>query len=270
MTACEAPRKTCGSASGWRVGGRCPRCRAAHNRDTSARRGLGADQRVAVLGFLRAGRSVDEAAEAVGVKPQLLSHAARVDGELRAALDGMPEVVQVAARRGDWLAALTRTGGAQAAAAKSIGLSLSTVKVWRQDPAFDAVMVALLDWLTTATGKDPRLVKVRVADAQLDAAAAYIEEGATITRAAELVGTSQSTLCLRAQQHERLQAAVEMAKKRPRRGRGRKSGLTAEVAGRLRELWATGATNAEIAAELNVSKATLGKWRAALQLPRKR
>ena len=145
---CAAPRTSCGTPSGWRAGGRCPRCCAAHNRDDTKRRGLTADQRNAALRDLRSGGNTASAAEAAGVSPRSLSQSARTDSELRAALDGAPEAIQVIAPRGDWLAALVRLGGDQKAAALAVGINPSQPNNWRlADPDFDAVVVALLAWV---------------------------------------------------------------------------------------------------------------------------
>lgn len=52
-TTCKAPKASCGTASGWRAGGRCLRCRLAHNNDTSRRRGLTDAERYDFLAALR-------------------------------------------------------------------------------------------------------------------------------------------------------------------------------------------------------------------------
>jgi hypothetical protein len=124
------------------------RCRLAHNHDTARRRGLTSEERSTFLALLRSGKSVEEAAEDAGVAALRLVQTARRDGELRAALDGMPVEVQVAAQRAEFLAALVRCGGNQYWAEAQAGLRHGTVNRWRQnDQEFDRVVVAVLDWL---------------------------------------------------------------------------------------------------------------------------
>lgn len=211
---CKAPSTSCGSASGWRAGGRCPRCRAAHNQDTNQRRGMNSRQREAVLLALRAGATAAAAAEAVGVTDRLLAYTARADGELRAALDGMPVAAQALARRADWLAALTRLGGDQKAAAHAIGVDPSLPKRWRrEEPAFDAAVVALLAWITEAGGRR-RGQGARVDEDRLDDAAGHLEQGASIAEAARLTGMAAVTLRSRSSDSRRLTAALKARRER--------------------------------------------------------
>lgn len=208
---CAAPRTSCGTPSGWRAGGRCPRCRAAHNQDVNKWRGLSSKKRGLVLAALRAGADAATAAEAAGVNERLLAHTARTDGELRAALDGLPVSVQAIARRADWLAALTRLGGDQKAAAHAIGITPSQPKKWRwEDPAFDAVVVALLAWITKGGARRNRVA--RIDGRMLDEAAAHLEQGASIAEAARLAGMASATLRKRASDSPRLTAALEARK----------------------------------------------------------
>ncbi|THA29227.1 hypothetical protein E6R18_25310 [Streptomyces sp. A1277] len=218
---CDAPRTSCGTPSGWRAGGRCPGCRAAKNRDDAKRRGLTDEQRNLALRSLRSGGTAASAAEAAGVSPQSLSQAARADSELRAALDGAPEAIQVIAQRGDWLAALVRSGGDQKAAALAIGINPNTPNSWRQrDPEFDAVVMAMLAWIDTAGA---RTVRRRRADgrnqgvtiAELDEAASYLESGATISEASRRTGMAGPTLIKRAADSHRLSAALAARTRQP-------------------------------------------------------
>ncbi|MGW0493535.1 hypothetical protein [Streptomyces olivaceus] len=113
--------------------------------------------------------------------------------------------VQVAAQRAEFLAALVRCGANKTLAEAQAGLSPGTVKNWqRDDPGFDAVVVAVGKWL--------------------DATSARYQRRAGPTRADEK---------------------------------------------RLREMWAAGAPVHEIAAELGVNRATIGKWRKKLGLPQR-
>ncbi|WP_371793059.1 hypothetical protein OG285_32535 [Streptomyces sp. NBC_01471] len=154
------------------------------------------------------------------MSPQSLSQAARADGELRAALDGMPQAVQVIARSWDWLAALTRLGGDQKAAAQAIGIHPSMPHSWRHaDPEFDAVVVAVLAWISTANARLVKRHRVNgpsrpVTLDQLDAAAAHLEQGASVAAASRLAQVSRQTLFNRAADSPRLSAALKA------RGRG--------------------------------------------------
>lgn len=266
---CKAPRAVCGSASGWRVGGRCPRCRAAHNEDDRSRRGLSEAQRNAALSALRAGGSASDAANAAGVTQQSLSQSARADSELRAALDGMPEPVQAMARRADWIAALVRLGGDQTSASHAVGLPVSKARSWRQnDPDFDAVVVALLAWIEARTDR-PIQNRRRIPDRELDMAAAQLEAGVSVREASRRAGISSATLIARSEDHERLRAALKAAREDPMVRR--RNGMSKESVGRLPELWMTpGMTVAQIGEELGVSGITVRTWSRKLGLPPRR
>lgn len=88
---CVAADRWCGTATGWRGGGRCPRCRDAHNTQTrDMRRGWSQiDQRTwhAVLLSLRNGRTLADAAARHGLTPAALFGQARVHLERREQLD---------------------------------------------------------------------------------------------------------------------------------------------------------------------------------------
>ncbi|MCX4451628.1 hypothetical protein [Streptomyces sp. NBC_01789] len=165
-----------------------------------------------VLAALRAGASATAAAEAVGVSERLLATTARADGELRAALDGRPVAVQAIARRADWLTALTRLGGDQTAAAYAIGITPSQPKKWRwEDPAFDAVVVALLAWIAKGGVRRNRVLPVD--EQRLEKAADHLEQGASIADAARLTGMAAATLRKRAPDCPRLAAALAARKR---------------------------------------------------------
>ncbi|GAA4823993.1 hypothetical protein [Streptomyces ziwulingensis] len=130
------------------------RCRLAHNQDTSRGRGLDQAARRSFLAVLNGGGTVEDAAEIAGVTVRSLAQAARRDGELRAALDGMPVDVQFAARRAEALAALVRCGGNQSMAEVQAGLRAREISMWRHSDAdFDAVVAALQAWLRATAGK---------------------------------------------------------------------------------------------------------------------
>ncbi|MFD7867820.1 hypothetical protein [Streptomyces sp. NPDC059783] len=168
-----------------------------------------------MLRSLRAGGTATSAAEAAGISPQSLSQAARSDSELRAALDGAPEAIQVIAPRGDWLAALVRLGGDQKAAALAVGINPNQPNNWRQrDPKFNAAVVALLTWIQEAGVRPVRARRLDgrkwgVTVTELDEAAGHLERGASIVTAARLVGVSRQTLPDRAADSPRLAAALE-------------------------------------------------------------
>ena len=257
---CKAQGKSCGTAAGWRYGGRCWRCRAAHKAENNRYRGLREGERDTVLSLLRSGHTAQEAADAIGKTPATLSGAAARDSELRAALDGQPEEYQYAARMGDYLAALTRTGGNRTQAADTAGIPRQTVQGWRVSSAAfvvaeDAVLALIKD-----VGITPR---IKVTDAMIDRAIALLEDGATLEQAATSAGTTVSTLYYRARSHERLRTILET---RPRRGGT--SGLTAEVEQRLRELWEDAdLSGRDIAQRLGVSYSTVTSWKRKLGLP---
>ncbi|MFE2911386.1 hypothetical protein [Kitasatospora indigofera] len=89
---CQASARTCGTAAGWRTGGRCPRCRTAHNQDTAARRRRAtlAALPPGALRVLRAevttGADITAAAAAAGIHPRTARAIADNDPDLRAAL----------------------------------------------------------------------------------------------------------------------------------------------------------------------------------------
>lgn len=263
MTAapCAAPKVTCGTPSGWRAGGRCVRCRLAHNHDTTSRRGLANQERYTFLTMLRSGKTVEEAAEDAGVTTNTLVQAARRDGELRAALDGMPVEVQTAARRAEWLAALVRCGGNQRLAEVQAGLSRNTVHNWRQsDPEFDAVVVAILTWLGAATGR-PRISRVgrsrkpqvRLSQKDLERLRELWADGVTGDEIAAELGVNRGTV-------NRWRKELGLPERQ-------QNNLMARSADRFREMWMEGATYTEIRTALGISDPTISSWRKQLGLP---
>ncbi|MGP4114646.1 hypothetical protein ACTWP5_27520 [Streptomyces sp. 4N509B] len=216
-----------------------------------------------MLSLLRFGRTIDQAAAAVGTTVRALAAAATVDGELRTALDGLPVEVQRAARLGDYLAALTRTGGDRDLAATVCGMTRAMVEGYRYDQeTFATAEAAVL----AMVGASPP-AKARVTDAQLDEVARLLEGGASIAKAAEAAGVGHPTnLRVYAKRHPRLAAAlpprkdwpIKTAKKSPERF------------ARLRELWADKTLSyQEIADDLGVSVSSVRLWAAELGLPRR-
>ncbi len=133
-----------------------------------------------------------------------LSAAALHDGELRAALDGRPVEQQLLARKGDYLAALTRTGGDPRLAAMAIGVEEEQAVEWLSDSAYADAERAVRVWIAE-TVSGPRQ---QVADEMLDKAADLLRDGMTITAAARAIGVSAATLRNRADGHPRLAAAL--------------------------------------------------------------
>lgn len=255
MTAapCAAPKATCGTPSGWRAGGRCVRCRLAHNHDTSRRRGLTNRERHVFLAALHAGKSVEEAAEEAGVTTGALAQAARRDGELRAALDGMPVGVQAAARRAELLAALVRCGGNQTLAEVQAGLSPGTASNWRQsDREFDAVVVAIRTWLGVAVDR-PRKPYVKMSQKDAERLREMWTDGATGDEIAAELGVDRATV-------SRWRKKLGLP---PRQRHDLMDGLAKE----FQDLWTSGASYSEISAELGISHPTISKWRKDLGLP---
>lgn len=260
---CVAPKKACGTAYGWRKGGRCPRCRTAHNAEANRYRGITPDQRAEVLALLRAGQSPEEAAAAIGKSANSLSAAAGRDGELRAAMDGLPLERQLVARQGDYLAALAHTGGNRTAAVRQLRVSEWSLSNYRQDPLFAEAERAVLAWIENAAPRP----KGKVTAAMLDKVAEALEQGATIAGAARAVGVTTTTLQNHAGRHERLDAAILL-----RSGKvGNTSALTPDAAERLREMWPDRSLSVRrIADRLGVAATTVYNWAKSLDLPSRR
>lgn len=256
---CEAPDTSCGTPSGWRAGGRCRRCRAAHNAETRRYRGVTRKQRDHVLTLLRAGRSVEQAAIAAGVTLAQLQTRAVRDGGLRAALEGGNTEDQAAAEFGDYLQALIQHNGEVQLALTTLNITYPRLAKYREaNAAFRDAEAALLTWLGQRT-----MTRNRMTPAQLDYAAELLRQGMPITQAAREAGTGPGNLRVWAGHHAALKAALP-----PKKFRG-PSKRTAQVEERLRELWATPTSVAHIAAELGVTPQTVGNWVNQLGLPRR-
>lgn len=221
---CEAKHRGCGTRDGWRRGGRCVRCRRAHNRDSRQYRGLSPEERQQVLSVLRAGVDPEEVARAVGRTGRSLQVMSVRDGELRAALDGEPLELQRLARRGDFIGAMIRYGGNQAEAAREIGESTSAVQNWvRDDPQFAAVVKAVMGWVTSDELPSPRS---KVTKAMLDRAVELLDGPHSLAEVSRRVGLSVVTLYRWEERHPPLAAALE--RRRSRRVAETEGGLAAE------------------------------------------
>jgi transposase-like protein len=239
----------------------------AHNAEAGQYRGLTAQQRTEFLTALNSGMTPDDAAKQAGATIQSLAAVAANNGELRAALDGQPVAVQSAARKGDYLAALTRTGGVMEDALLLARLDKQTVAVWRkEDREYASAEDAVLRWLASVrtSARRPRL---RMTDEQLDHAASLLEQGETLRATAKVLGVSSHGLRLASARHARL--ASVMPAPQPQKGqKGRPSGLTTKVEDDIRSLWAVpDITKGAIARQLGVTAPTLREWARSLGLP---
>jgi transposase-like protein len=188
------------------------RCRRAHNRDSRRQRGLSPEERQDVLAALRAGLSHEEAAGTVGRNARALQVMSVRDGELRAAMDGEPLVLQRLSRRGDFIGAMIRYGGNQSEAAREIGESESVTHQWvATDPQFAAVVNAVVEWVTSTELPSPR---GKVTEAALDQAIGLLGKNLTVTEVSRRVGLSVQTLDRWGKRHAPLGEAL--AKRRGR------------------------------------------------------
>lgn len=232
---CDKGGPYCGTPNGWRRGGRCRRCRTAHNADLRKRRGLTPEQRAHFLRLLRAGQSTHEAAASAGVPAGKVAAASSLDGELRAALDGYPQAIQRAARLGDYLAALTRTGGDVNLAVRisAVGTTAALYSYRKRDPLFNSAEKAVLVWIDQAT----QHTRSRVSDELLDQAARMLEDDPTVAlqSVADTIGVADATSIRHAaSRHERLRAALPAPGVR---NRVWTSKFTPEKDQLLREMW---------------------------------
>ncbi|MFF1284327.1 hypothetical protein ACFVY4_26745 [Streptomyces sp. NPDC058299] len=236
----------------------------AHNAETNRYRGLSTKQREGFLDGLNAGLSPDDAAEQVGVTVSSLAVAAAYDGQLRAALNGQPVAVQRAARKGDLLAALTRTGGIMQDALLLVGIDKGEVEAWRkEDPQYASAEDAVMRWL--ASVRPANRQRSRLTDEELDRAAALLEEGAAVEAAARAVNVTGTGLRYASARHARLAAALPPL--RESKSRGRASKMTPRVEGEVRRMWADpDLSKAAIARQLDVRPETLSRWAARLGL----
>lgn len=260
---CTRTGLDCGTTTGWRKGGRCPDCRAAHNADTNRRRGIGkpsdTDRRI-ILARLRQGDTPEQAAAAVGRTPLSINRAASTDSELRLALNGAPLEAQRAARMGDYLAALTRHNGAQNKAAAETNTS-SMMAGWRRNPDFAAAEQAVirLSQYAKIPGRN------RVSYDMLDRAADVLAAGGTLTEAARAIGVTPQTLRNGGTRLPRLAALLPPERRSPRRKR------TPQHDELLRQLWDDpSVTVADICERLDVHPMTVRAWATDLGLPNRR
>ncbi|MFE3429859.1 hypothetical protein [Streptomyces sp. NPDC059171] len=258
MKECDAPRSSCGTPSGWRAGGRCLRCRGAHNLETARRRGLPAKARADFLALLRSGMTVETAAKDAGTSVGSLVQAARRDGELRAALDGMPTSVQVAAQRAAFFSALVRCGGDPKRAEEQAGIRAGAVWEWRQrEPEFDAAVEAVLAWLDSVDAH-PRKPQTRLSDSDMGKLCEMWREGVPTLEIANDLGVSRGTVLNWGKRLGLPPRRSETADRLP------------ELGDQFRQLWESGATYTRIQAELNISNGTVVRWRKKLNLSERR
>ncbi|MCF0086670.1 MULTISPECIES: hypothetical protein [unclassified Streptomyces] len=264
MARCKAPKSSCGTASGWRAGGRCVRCRLAHNAEANRYRGIDQRARSQFLDLLNDGTPVEDAADQAGVSVASLVASASYDGELRAALNGQPAAIQRAAHKGDYLAALTRTGGVMEEACLLAGVDVESVTAWRaEDPAYAVAEDAVVRWIASL-----RISRrtTRLDDEKLDRAASLLESGESVTSTAQAVGVSTTSLRKASGRHARLAAVLPPPS--PRRALGRVSQLTPQTKERLREMWPDSSLSLNvIAGRLGVSYPTVRRWAEEMGLP---
>ncbi|WP_458089466.1 hypothetical protein [Streptomyces malaysiensis] len=191
------------------------------------------------------------------------------DGELRAALNGQPVGVQRAARKGDLLSALTRTGGVMRDALLLAGVDADTAKAWRaEDPDYASAEDAVARWMASARGPK-RKRRPPLTDEELNKAAGLLEQGESLEAAGRAVGVSGTGLRKASARHPRLAAA--MLPPNAGKHRGRVSGLTPNVASEVRRMWADPSmNNTAIARHLGITAGTLRKWAESLELPDRR
>ncbi|MFF8422855.1 hypothetical protein [Streptomyces sp. NPDC015680] len=163
---------------------------------------------------------------------------------------------------GDYLAALTRTGGSVELARMTTGLPKNSLQNYReQEPEFAAAEKAVIQWLESANAKTVR----GLSGARLTQAARLLERGASITEAAKAVNTSVSALRYASARHPFLASVLPQPITRGSETR------TPERIAQLRRLWASSdKSEREIAEELGVAKNTVVSWARDLSLPTRR
>lgn len=245
--ACAAAGRGCGTATGWRNGGRCRHCRRAHNTDAARYRPgtLTVEDHRALIAALNSGATPEQAAAIVNRPLASILRSAAGSSELRAALDGESLAVQHRARQGDYLVSLIRNRR------DTDALGTGTLSVWRlEDPLFrdaEAAVKALLDdqGLKNLRGKVDRDI--------MEQFVAAVEDGATYKAAADALGIGPGWLRYRiriaAPDLNRRLEAVPKSK-----GRQRKQ-VDLDL---LRELWSVPNTpTMEIAHRLGVAHRTV-------------
>lgn len=224
---------------------------------TIGERDLPAKARAVFLARLRSGESAEAAAEAAGVAAQSLEQTAQRDGELRAALDGMPAAVQVAAQRAEFLSALVCCGGDQPRAEARAGLPVGAVSAWRRaEPEFDAAVVAILAWLDAVNAR-PRKRQTHLTQADRERLRDMWQSGVSTTRIAEEFAVAKNTV-------------ANWADRMGLPSRNVPEDRLPELGDRFRELWESGASYATIRAELGIGTGTVVRWRKELKLSGRR
>ncbi|MEV7654613.1 hypothetical protein AB0O39_10625 [Streptomyces anulatus] len=198
------------------------------------------------------------AAEEAGASVGSLVQAARRDGELRAALDGMPVSVQVAAQRAEFFSALVRCGGDLKRAEEQAGIRAGAVSEWRQrEPTFDAAVEAILAWLDSVDAH-PRKPQTRLSDSDKGKLCEMWRDGVPTLGIASDLGVSRNTVLNWSQRLGLPPRHSETVDRLPQLG------------DRFRHLWESGATYTAIQAELNISNGTVARWRKKLNLGERR
>ncbi|NUP24162.1 MAG: hypothetical protein HOZ81_50520 [Streptomyces sp.] len=266
---CAAPPARCGTASGWRGKGRCPRCRQAHNEDTAARRRAhNAPAPEVIAAFVRHLQSGDDptgAARRAGIHPTRARALAQDHPEVAQALAGENRPASQHARQIALLRALLDHGGNISRAATAAGVAPATATLWRQDPAFDTAVEALrvvLGRPAPGRRRDYRHATEEGFQLYLH----YRGQGLSQERAAKQAGISVGSVYYRASKDPGF--AARLAEISPVVRRGPRPAVMAVSEERLRDLWADAAlTLAAIAQEAGLTVAQLRSRSARMGLP---
>jgi hypothetical protein len=106
----------------------------------------------------------------------------------------MPVNVQAAAKRAEFLAALVRCGGNQTLAEAQAGLPPGTASYWRRaEPAFDAVVVAVREWLGVVVTR-PSKPHVRLTARKAERLKELWTNNATYAQIGKELGVSSTTI----------------------------------------------------------------------------
>ncbi|WP_186782518.1 GcrA family cell cycle regulator [Streptomyces sp. CBG9] len=217
------------------------------------------EQRAALLDALNGGADPDDASRIAGCTTRALSMAARTDSELRAALDGQRPPLQRAARMGDYLAALARTGGDTAIALQAVSMDVAELDAYAAEhPRFDVALSAVKRWLEGESG-----VRGWRPLGELRGRKEEIEEqlrrewdaGTPREKIAEILGIS-----IRLVDANRRRLGLKTRVER----------LTDEQKSQFTALWNAGRPSREIASKVGISLSTVTNHRISLGLPGRR